>query len=91
MCIFIIKNGKRVVALALVPFIAINIYAGSKFFKSNEATKIGKDKKSSTIEMVDRTDYRTITLASDEKEVEQIVVKIKEEENVFEKLQQIYL
>lgn len=90
MCIFIKKNGKRIAALALVPLIAINIYAGSKMLKSNGATKVESGKSSSTVEMIDKNDYRTVT--SSYEEVEQTTVEtVEEEKNVFEKLQQIYL
>lgn len=91
MCIFIKKNGKRVAALTLVPLLAINIYVGSRIAKGNNATKVDNGRKSSTVEMIDKKDFRTTTLSGEEKSVEQTVVKTLEEKNVFEKLQQIYL
>ena len=91
MCIFIKKNGKRVAALALVPFLAINIYVGSRIIKGSNVTKVDNDKKSSTVEMIDKQDFRSLPLSGEGKSVEQEVVKTTEEKNVFEKLQQIYL
>lgn len=89
MCIFIKKNGKKVAAFALVPFLAINIYVGSRIVKANRATKIDNDLSSSTVEMVDENKFQNMTLS--EKSVEQIGTPVTEEKNVFEKLQQIYL
>lgn len=90
MCIFIKKNGKKLVALALVPFIAINIYAGSKLVKNNESSKIESDKKESTVQMLEKKDYKQVTSVYEEV-VEQKKEEIVEEKSVFEKLQQIYL
>lgn len=79
------KNGHRMLSLALVPIVAINLYAGSKMLKKN----ISEEKvepKSVTTHMVEFNNYREVSVESEVLETQEEV----SETDVFSRLDKMY-
>jgi len=79
------KNGHRMLSLALVPIVAINLYAGSKMLKKN----ISEEKvepKSITTHMVEFNNYREVSVESEVLETQGEV----SETDVFSRLDKMY-
>lgn len=87
---FIKNNGKKLVTLALVPVIAINLYVGSRVLRGINY-KNEKGVKSSTVQMTSKKDYNFISSCERELVEHSVEAPVSEEKSVFEKLQQIYL
>lgn len=71
---------------------AINLYAGCRIV-DKVFTKNNDDKKSSVVQLVEKEDYKIVEPSTSEEVVDKSSIEnqIIEEQNIFEKLQQIYL
>lgn len=85
MCVFTDNNKKKIVAMALVPFVAINVYVGSKLINKNNINTDKQVPEATQLVEVDEIEEPIIKGASTE------LIEVNNEKNEFTILKDMYL